>query len=831
MNNSSFTGDLTDPKEWEKALGLVVVPLFGSQVGVRNINPDDSHSVMLNGKAASFALSITEDPNLSYAPDPISWSWSANLRHSLIIDKKREEMFLRRWDTPPDTIRRYRLPNRAKAAAASQELLKIIENNPAPRLEDVVLFVMRGFRQIRGAFACEDINSIRLLNLFLLGRAKVTSGDLSQVEWGRLNDVNALISEMTPQQKRILGTSIFSSEILNQNVRGITDFFINNKPITSIDFNPALLLRHASGSLYQEAHIHLEKFNQLSLPGLASQNAPSGLLRKDVRFTPPTLARALVQQAFNAFCFDDKESIEILDPACGSGVFLHEALRELNNRNYRGKVTLRGFDNSAISYYISNFCLELTKLESNSFIDLIINIQECDALHDESDWGKPDIILMNPPFVPWDRISNDDKEIVRSVLGELVKGRADLSMAFIWKAAQSLTAGGIMTTVLPAPIFETYSGLKWREALSDLGQILLLGRFEDFGFFRNSMVEPGFLALQRKQTDGILSNEPVKIVLSKSNSGDKALRALRKVDISDVSGEGWEINTIESSYVKPDTWTPRSKKLIKMIEYFQETNMAKAIDLFNIRQGVLTGYNKSFLVSSSEFKEFPKKEKVFFRPAAENSTIQIGKLENKEYIFYPYNERELMILTEEELQKLVPTYYEEKLLPNKPILIKRFGIDANRWWILSRPRSWQMRQIKKLVTKHFGHKGSFAYDSDGSFIVIQGYAWLWKSKINVENEEVFEFHNTELPWAYLAIMNSNLFETLLDCFCPRIQGGQFNLSVRFVKNVFIPDLSDPNRVSGSTVQQLIRFGHQIHRGRLYELEGLDDVVKNAYSIS
>ncbi len=62
------------------------------------------------GDSSSFAMSVTDDSDFAYDNEPVSWAWSANLRHSLIINQETvKEMFLRRWDSPPGSVRRFRL--------------------------------------------------------------------------------------------------------------------------------------------------------------------------------------------------------------------------------------------------------------------------------------------------------------------------------------------------------------------------------------------------------------------------------------------------------------------------------------------------------------------------------------------------------------------------------------------------------------------------------------------------------------------------------------------------------------------------------------------------
>ena len=266
---------------------------------------------------------------------------------------------------------------------------------------------------------------------------------------------------------------------------------------------------------------------------------------------------------------------------------------------------------------------------------------------------------------------------------------------------------------------------------------------------------------------------------------------------------------------------------MQLVETLAASGVASVADLFDVHQGIRTGDNKAFVLSAAELASLPKKERLNFKPIASNSTIRDGTISPDEFVFFPYDSSGLTITTEEELAKRVPRYFERWLAPGKLRLASRRGIDPNQWWRLTRPRSWQFRKQPKLTSTYFGYRGSFAYDEAGEFAVLQGYAWLWKRK-KLQGSPSFD--ESSLPWGYLAILNSPVFETLLESSCPRVQGGQFNLSTRFVDGVFLPDLADSLRYTGALIEKLARLGRRIHSGDMPELDALDELARQAYGI-
>ena len=92
------------------------------------------------------------------------------------------------------------------------------------------------------------------------------------------------------------------------------------------------------------------------------------------------------------------------------------------------------------------------------------------------------------------------------------------------------------------------------------------------------------------------------------------------------------------------------------------------------------------------------------------------------------------------------------------------------------------------------------------------------------------FAESLLPWAYLCVLNSGVFEDFLEGSCPRVQGGQFDLSTRFVNRLYLPDLSNDLQVAGNVVEELAHFGRRIHAGDMPELGQIDEMVARAYGL-
>ena len=140
-----------------------------------------------------------------------------------------------------------------------------------------------------------------------------------------------------------------------------------------------------------------------------------------------------------------------------------------------------------------------------------------------------------------------------------------------------------------------------------------------------------------------------------------------------------------------------------------------------------------------------------------------------------------------------------------------------RWWNLGEDRRWQRTRNRKIASAYFGLRDQFAVDEDGSGVIVQGYGWLLRTLPTSAGKTA---HGLILD-AYLCVLTSELFETLLGAFAPRVQGGQFNLSARYSKRVPLPNadaLSARTNNGVPVVRELSEVGRQIRKAGLSSID-------------
>ncbi len=579
-------------------------------------------------------------------------------------------------------------------------------------------------------------------------------------------------------------------------------------------------MRHASGTLFQEAHVELglppSRQRRLFTSLFDKTLPPQGPSAKDTRYTPTSLARFLTETAVERFkqLNPAASTIAVFDPACGSGVFLIEACRAIGqNANLR----LRGCDRSEASVVIARFAVDHAARSAVAEGNQInVDIQNANSLSDEHSWGSPDIILMNPPFLSWRMISEEERSQVRDSLGDLYVGQSDTAIAFVAKACASLKPGAVLATLVPSSVLNSRAASRLRRMLEqdETLSVETVGLFRGFTFFAQAAVEPAFLVVSRTSQVG-----QFPVILAEPGAEDAAIRGARVWEPPGPRfGAGYEVTPRSADFLSQAGWTPRPLRGTQTINQWRSASMPSIADLFELRLGIRVGAKKTLMVTEEVLlSNAGTQEQSHFRPVAD--VIRNAHIIPKQFVFYPYRDGGLALTSEEELAKATPWFYENVLLPNKQKLATRKSLRGKHWWELVEPRlTWMDVGGPRIVTPAFGYAGSFALDLTSDYAIVQGSAWFLRESGDDE----------ELLLAYLALFNSYEFEALLELLCPKVAGGQYQLYEADVASVPLPDLS---LATGSTRERLANLGGRIVRGDGFDPLQAAEYVCEAYGAS
>jgi adenine-specific DNA-methyltransferase len=803
-----------DPESWSKTFGLVGVPLFGPK---RNDVPPGTHALMLDGSAGSFALSIDESPSSASDDSAMGWAWSSNVRHSVVVDLRTYSAISRRWDSPDD-FAEWSLDS----VHAARRLLRGLESSRVPIAgETVIERALHTFSAIRLAVESRGgtaLDVVLAFNALLAWTAARRGSSLLPTSFAEAVSILQRDREITFSADDLSGViRSYPLIALAELLRGRDSM----SPPYLLDAD--LLVRHASGTLYQEAHrlllrepLGARQLNlfqdQLLIP--AGPEPLRALPPSYVHHTPPSLARALVETGLFVLKRENGLTpISVFDPACGSGVFLIETIRDLVNHP-KVKVSLRGSDSSSIATAMAEFCL-LHATRDLAQTDCTFEIRTADSL--ATNWPESDIILMNPPFRAWETLADSERADVRTALGKALTGRPDVAFAFVHKALLSLSPGGVLATIVPASFLSGKSAERIRAFLTKSCdyQVRLIGLFRGYRYFEDATVEPAFLVASRSRDE-----HPVRIVTAEYGHEERAIRAMRSMPGGHpVESDNVELYSVPLSELSEVNWTPRPRHIRRLLSRIAEKTTTRVQDTFVVHLGVRVGNKQALVLSNEDFRALSEGEQRsgFFRPIADR--IRRGRIRKTGYLFYPYSEEgNLIIATETGLAETVPRFYRQHLLPHKEQLRNRRSLRHRKWWEPSEPvATWLARRESRIVSQEFGRKGNFALDAKGRCAVVQGHGWFWNGE---------SAPSMEILYGYLALLNSRVFDQILGGFCNKLQGGQYVLRRQYVERAPFPRLE-----GGRTTRKLARIGKRIHAGQTYDEDRLDVAVTEAYGIA
>lgn len=760
-------------KFWAEGSGLLPIRLSPNVI--------NEQYILLDGGKYDFCIDLKGDTDNPYTY--YSSAWSSDVKNFIAIDGSNAIVY--NWCK--------KQKEKVKLDLIKEKFstfLNILNSNSYKTSEDITPFILGLFSQIRNLTMGkkEPLEALNLLFKLLVSIEEDNfTNDVCKI-WG-IENVNE------PRGFDELKTSI------KEGIRHITP---------NLDF----ILRHAAGPLFESAHRealyfdpNFNLFGEMSSHiGLASYSKYSS-----IHYTPRFLVRSIVE---NSLCNVDlqAETLNILDPACGSGAFLQEVLKQLKEKGYNGKITIKGFDISSLATQTCNFLLQYEN-RAQWGNKLILDIRCGNSL--EMDWGLNDLILMNPPFISYELIKDKNlKDLINDLLLELkMKKRPNMAAAFLYKAVASLGPKGTIGAIIPSSILHLDQYKTLRNLFHEdfcLSVIAQLGNF----VFSDALTDTSFIIAKKINK---FNFRPLNIWCANiEDSAFEAMRGWRKMKYDNTlicEKEAYNIYYPSNFPVIQDSWKiipHKDEEFLKSIKAKVQKGSLKSIsEIFDIKQGIIRGNKDFFVLSEQEYDNFSKNEKFLFRPLASSETIDNGTVDKKLYLWYPYNSYEIIIKSEEQLQKY-PNIYNW-LMPYKNVLSNREGI--NNWWELTRPRITLFNKEENILcSKRNGDSHSFAIIPP-QFVVEEGNVFLFKNNKYCEEDKYF----------YLSLFSSKLFHRLLSMFAKPLRAG-FDLGKAQIKNIPIIDVNESGLRESELYYKIVELGKEYSKGTIWNLEVFDKYI-------
>ncbi|NQU86894.1 MAG: N-6 DNA methylase [Mariniphaga sp.] len=493
-------------------------------------------------------------------------------------------------------------------------------------------------------------------------------------------------------------------------------------------------------------------------------------------------------------------TLTILDPACGSGAFLNQALEFLITEHQKidelraqllggGLVfsditsdilekNIYGVDLNEESVEIAKLSLWLRTAQKGRKLNTLSNNIKCgNSLIDDPEiagdkafnWqnefpeifanGGFDVVIGNPPYVHLEKIK-DTSIALKNANYETYHSQGDIYCVFVEKGINILKPNGLISYIMLNKWLQAGYGKPLREYFLKYKMTELID-FGDIQIFDGATTYPCIFVTQKGKPQEKISIS----VLKESNSIDFKFNVAETAEL------------FETKSFSSETWVITSKKEQAFLEKLK-TNFIKLSDFIGGQsyRGVLTGLTEAFLIDEETKQNIinqDSKAEERIHPFLQGRDLtKYNTIIPSSYLLlfekgFTNENIEKQSETENWLKYNYPSI-ENWLAPFEDRGKKRTD-KGDYWWELRACDYYQEFAKPKIMYQKFQVKPCFIYDEQGLF--CNDSMWI----IPTENK------------ALLGVLNSKMGWWLITKYCTQIQNG-CQLIWKYFGQIPIPEL-------------------------------------------
>ena len=492
--------------------------------------------------------------------------------------------------------------------------------------------------------------------------------------------------------------------------------------------------------------------------------------------------------------------LKILDPACGSGAFLNQALTllieehkfiddliaELTNTPLRlfdtDKKILEknifGVDINDESVEIAKLSLWLRTAQKGRKLSNLSNNIKCgnSLISDVNivgakafDWQKEfpevfakggfDVVIGNPPYVK--RQNLEDENII-AFLEEKYQSATynfDLYLLFIEMGSKLLNSQGLLSYINPSKFSSTKTGTGIREFLETNCHILKYVDFKEYQVFEDVTTYCCILILQngaKSETEFLEINEltPYNI-----DSFKKTYINIKTAS----SGIGWQFK--DTVQIKGDI---------------------KIKDICSIFTGIETGADNVFIIHKSEpiIDLFKQEEYNIVHPILKGTNANRYFFDNVEfYGIVPYD-IDKQLIDEEDMKMKYPKVWDYLFSHNIKLRERDKGrMDSNKWYGYVYPKNLHKFNTERIIWSDISIRPQFSIDNE--------MHWHVRTLCSLQLNEKGVNKGFSLNFL-LGILNSKLLHYFVLNNSNKVRGGYLRYRPQYLKEFALPNLIDEN---------------------------------------
>lgn len=487
-------------------------------------------------------------------------------------------------------------------------------------------------------------------------------------------------------------------------------------------------------------------------------------------FTPKYIADYIVKSTFeNLEEWDD--SISIIDPGCGCGIFLVAASEYVHTKfNVPMKTILEkniyGMDIEPDNARRCKLVLQLLNAKYHNELANINNIHFCDSLKDN--WTKRlnitscDYVIGNPPYVNPHDLNKETVAFLKKTFSTTKAGVFNIFYAFIEQSMKYISERGTLGFIIPNNFLTIKSALDLRSFLQKGKYIKSILDFGDNMVFKPVRTYNCIILLDKQKRDNfhycsLETCEDIPTALSEIH--------FSSMETDRLDENGWKL-VDEKTH----------KNLMKI------ENQGRSIKAF-IRTGIATLRDGVYIVDRDNkgfYKNLENKrfdiELDIVKPIFKIPELKLHEnLEDaKRHIIFPYYKKDgkFVLYSEEELQNNFPLTYQYLLASKKELDSRDKGKPNPAGWYAYGRTQGLNKYGKKLLFPTFAKKPKFIYVQNEYALFCNGYA-------------VFEDEYIDLD-IMCKILNSVIMEYYVSQTSYPIEGGYYCYQKKYIERFSIP---------------------------------------------
>jgi len=601
-----------------------------------------------------------------------------------------------------------------------------------------------------------------------------------------------------------------------------SDFYANR--FAPYDYDFSLISKHALSRIYEHyvSLLRTEESPQLTL----FPEVPEEIHNRRLGgvYTPQYIARFFSRFLKENLPPRSFRALRIIDPACGSGIFLRTILEmqcdphqdvDLDASTRTAFANVMGIDVDSNACQATNLSLCLLHLILTDRLPQPLKIRNEEAIdfvqRQPNLASSFDVVVTNPPFINWNQMSPDMRDRVKTYVGQYGPGKVDLYLALLKLGLDLVKPGGFVLYVLPHSFLIARNAEKLRNLIAKEYWIRLLADLSEIPVFGDIGSYVILLVLQKREPSS--ADTAKSIIVRCSEFPGRALQYA--VEGRLVSSDCYDVFEADQDVFENESWKILPALQTRLHDRLKRFHALEQV--LEVRQGFVTGQDSVFIIDR---KGVPVGEEEVWIPYLPDRDMQRYSVpaDTARSVFFPFSEGKKLEVRA--LRNKFPRTWEY-LKSHSSELKKRQAVvrSGNLWWSPVRPRSPRTMLRPKIVSPHLILLPKFGLDEQGIYAVSRSPVLF--SKGPSAETEILRF--------MLAVLNSTVAYWQIANESHKYSHGYAMLEVKTLKKLRVPHPAVCPPKIMNRIQRLVqkRISEQ---GSLETERELDTLIAGLYGL-